>query len=48
MPTQQPVAVSPATPVKDAKDAESAWRRRSLLRVRRPAWSPQVKPPVER
>jgi hypothetical protein len=48
MPTTQPVIASPATTAKDSKDAESAFRRRSLLRVRRPAWSPQAKPPAER
>jgi hypothetical protein len=38
-----------ASPARDAKKPEEPdWRRRSLLRVRRPAWSSPAKPPANR
>ncbi|HVO54650.1 MAG TPA: hypothetical protein VMT37_09565 [Solirubrobacterales bacterium] len=42
----QPAVAAPAAPAKDPKAQDPTWRRRSLLRVRRPAWSPQAKPPA--
>jgi len=41
------VSVPAATPVAPKDDSPAKWRRRSLVRVRRPAWA-QTAAPAQR
>lgn len=43
---RQPLVVPEAPASKGPKKESPGWRRRSLLRVRRPAWSEPAKPPA--
>ncbi|MFN8217235.1 MAG: hypothetical protein U0R71_11645 [Solirubrobacterales bacterium] len=43
---RQPLVVPAAKRGQAPKEQAPGWRRRSLLRVRRPAWSAPPKPPA--